>query len=279
MIKLRAGFLTDPGHVREENEDSVWAQVVAPVSWAPIGLFVICDGMGGHMGGKYASYWAVEAVKSEFGNLMAAKDPRATLVLTSEDVKAVQQGTYHPPRTVETDLEMVTKSAIQKANQVVYDYSKHKPRQAANAGTTISMMALRGPDAVIANVGDSRTYLLRDHQLVQITRDHSLVASLVAEGQILPEEIYTHPRRNMIYRYLGQRGLVQADLFHQELKPGDFIVLCSDGLWEMLPDDHLIIEIIEQAEDPQSSCQALVDAANQAGGEDNISVVVVEVGS
>ncbi len=210
---------------------------------------------------------------------MAAKDPRATLVLTAEDVKAVQQGTYQPPNLTETDLEALTKSAIQKANKVVYEFSSHKPKQAANAGTTVSMMALRGTDAVIANVGDSRTYLMRDHQLIQITRDHSLVASLVADGQILPEDVYTHPQRNMIYRYLGQRGLVKVDIFNQQLEPGDFILLCSDGLWEMLRDDQLIIEIIEQAEDPQTICQKLVDAANWAGGEDNISVVVIEAGS
>jgi len=279
MIKLRAGFLTDPGQVREENEDSVWMQVISPANWGPVGLFVVCDGMGGHMGGKYASYWAVEAVKSEFGELLAARDPRATLVLSAEDVKAVRQGTYQPPKPAETDLEALAISAIQKANEVVYNYSSHKPKQAANAGTTISMVALHGTDAVIANVGDSRTYLLRDHQLVQITQDHSLVASLIATGQIMPEEIYTHPQRNMIYRFLGQRGLVQVDIFHQQLEPGDFVLLCSDGLWEMLREPSLIVEIIEQAEDPEAACQVLVDLANRAGGDDNISVVVVEVGA
>ena len=210
---------------------------------------------------------------------MAARDPRATLVLTAEDVKAVQQGIYQPPKPVETDLEALTTSAIQKANEVVYNYSSHKPKQAANAGTTISMMALHGTAAVIANVGDSRTYLLRDHQLIQITQDHSLVASLVADGQILPDEIYTHPQRNMIYRFLGQRGLVQVDIFRQQLKPGDFVLLCSDGLWEMLREPGLIVQIIERAGDPEAGCQALVEAANQAGGDDNISVVIVEVGS
>jgi protein phosphatase len=277
MIKLRAGFLTDGGRVREENEDSVYAQVLSLQNQSPVGLFVVCDGMGGHMGGKYASYWAVEAIKSEFGDLLAAKDPRATLVLTAKDVKAVQEGKFVPPQPAATDLASLTKTAIQKANKVVFEYSRHKPKQAANAGTTITMMASRADQAVIANVGDSRAYLLRDHDLIQISRDHSLVASLVAEGQITPEEVYTHPRRNMIYRFLGQKGLVQADLFHKQLQPGDYVLLCSDGLWEMLRNKEAIIEIVEGAGEPQAACQSLVEAANQAGGEDNIGVVLVEV--
>lgn len=277
MVKLKAGSLTHAGMIRAENEDSVWSQVFAPPKQQPSGLFIVCDGMGGHMGGKYASYWAVEAIKSEFGELLATKDPRATLVLTAEDVKAVQEGNYVPPAPVETDLEKITRSAIQKANKVVFDYSRHKPKQAANAGTTIAMVALRGKKAIFANVGDSRGYLLREHELIQVTHDHSLVASLVTEGQILPEEIYTHPRRNMIFRFLGQKGLVQVDVFEKELKSGDCLLLCSDGLWEMVHEEKILVDLIENAEDPQAACQKLVDAANAAGGEDNIGVVVVQI--
>jgi serine/threonine protein phosphatase PrpC len=136
---------------------------------------------------------------------------------------------------------------------------------------------VRNDQAVFANVGDSRTYLLRDHALIQVTQDHSLVASLVAEGQIQPDEVYTHPRRNVIYRYLGQKGMVQLDLFQRQIQPGDKVLLCSDGLWEMVRGSETIIDLIEGAEEPQSACQALVEAANQAGGEDNISVVLIEV--
>ena len=277
MIKLSASFMTDPGRIRDENEDSVWMEVFSSSGKTPIGLFVVCDGMGGHMGGKFASYWAVEAIKSEFSDLLKAKDPRATIVLSSEDVKAVHAGTYTPPSPGETDLIALTESAIQKANKVVFDYARHKPKTAANAGTTITMMASKGDNAVIANVGDSRTYLLRKHEMVQISRDHSLVASLVAEGQILPDEIYNHPRRNMITRFIGQKGEVQVDIFQQKLQRGDYLMLCSDGLWEMIRGDRRMAEIIEQAKDPQAACQKLVDAANQGGGEDNISVIVVEV--
>jgi serine/threonine protein phosphatase PrpC len=243
----------------------------------PVGLFMVCDGMGGHMGGKYASYWAVETVKLEFGDLFSTKDPRATVVLSEADIEAVRQGTFVSPVPADVDLESLTQAAIQKANSVVYDYACHKPNQAANAGTTITMLAVRGNQAVISNVGDSRAYLLRDHELVQITHDHSLVANLVAEGQILPEEIYTHPQRNMIYRFLGQKGPAHIDIFHETLQPGDFILLCSDGFWEMVRSTRRKITSIEKAADPQSACEKLVNAANEAGGEDNISVVVVQV--
>ncbi|OQY90144.1 MAG: hypothetical protein B6D39_08690, partial [Anaerolineae bacterium UTCFX2] len=94
---------------------------------------------------------------------------------------------------------------------------------------------------------------------------------------ILPDEIYTHPRRNMIFRFLGQKGLVQIDLFEKELQPGDFILLCSDGLWEMVHENARIVDLIENAKDPKDACQKLVDAANAAGGEDNVGVVVVQI--
>lgn len=277
MLKLKAGSLSHPGMIRDKNEDSVWSQIFAPPKQQPSGLFIVCDGMGGHMGGKFASYWAVEAIKSEFGELLATKDPRATVILTAADVQAVREGNYVAPEPDATDLETITKTAIQKANKVVFDYSRHKPKQAANAGTTIAMAAVRGKQVIFANVGDSRGYLLRDHELVQITRDHSLVASLVAEGQILPDEVYTHPRRNMIFRFLGQKGLVQIDIYEKEIKPGDYILLCSDGLWEMVHSKEKIVDLIENANDPQDACQMLVDAANAAGGEDNIGVVVVQI--
>lgn len=278
MIQLTAASLSDTGRQREENEDYLWAQIYHPPQKEPVGLFVVCDGMGGHMGGKYASYWAVEAVRREFADLFVEKDPRATLVLTDEDIERVRAGeliTPSPPP--EIDLEDLTYAAIQKANHVVYEYANHRPEKAANAGTTITLMATRGDQAVIANAGDSRLYRIREGQITQITRDHSLVASLVLEGQILPEEVYIHPQRNVIYRYLGQKGLVQPDLYHDVLQPGDVVLLCSDGLWEMVRDPKIFVELIEKACDPEEACRNLVEAANQAGGEDNISVIVVKV--
>jgi serine/threonine protein phosphatase PrpC len=278
MINLLAASLTDAGLLRNENEDTCWAQVYSAANHESIGLFVVCDGMGGHMGGRYASYWAVEAIKREFSDLFVAnKDPRATVILSDEDIENVRAGKLVVPQPKSPDLEELTRSAIQKANQVVYDYAKHKPDKAANAGTTVTMVAVLGNRAVISNVGDSRTYLLRNHELIQVTWDHSLVASLVSEGQIPPEEIFTHPQRNVIYRFLGQKGMIQPDIFHRTLKSGDHLLLCSDGLWEMVHDDQVIIHIIMDARSPRQACEDLIEEANIAGGEDNISVVVVRV--
>jgi protein phosphatase len=277
MINLTAAAVTDVGRIREENEDCIWSQMHAASNKEPLGLFVVCDGMGGHMGGKHASYWAVEAIKREFASLFVTKDPRATLVLTDEDIQKVKAGQLLTPKPPEEiNLEELTIEAIQKANYVVYNYARHKPQSAGNAGTTITMAVLRGPEAVIANIGDSRTYLLRNHALRLITHDHSLVANLVAEGHILPNEIYTHPQRNVIYRYLGQKDRVKPDIYQHCMQPGDELLLCSDGLWEMIRSEQEMAEIMESASDPLQACHDLVDAANRHGGEDNISVIIVK---
>lgn len=277
MINLEAASLTDTGQLREENEDSAWSQIYRAQDKPPLGLFVVCDGMGGHMGGKYASYWAVEAIKQEFADLFVAKDPRATLILTKEDIKKAKAGiliTPQPPP--EPDLREVLRTAVQKANKVVYDFAAHKPDQAGNAGTTVTMAVLRGGSGFVANCGDSRTYLIRDHEVIQITRDHSLVAHMIAEGSILPSEIYTHPQRNIIYRYLGERGNVTADIYPIELQAGDYLLLCSDGLWEMIQNEYEISYLVESSLNLEQACERLVEAANKAGGEDNISVVIIK---
>jgi PPM family protein phosphatase len=277
MINLVAASLTNTGLEREENEDAAWVQVYQPPNREPIGLFIVCDGMGGHMGGKFASYWATEAIKLEFSEMFVSKDPRATVVLTEKDIEAVRSGKAISFEKTEPTLNECVKRAIQKANTVVYEYATHKPSKAANAGTTVTMAVVRGNRAVIANAGDSRTYLIRNHELRQISNDHSVVANMVADGQILPDEVYTHPQRNVIFRFLGQKGMAHIDLFHENLKPGDHLFLCSDGLWEMVRDSRFIVQAIEEASDPLEACKKLVDAANAAGGEDNITVVVVRV--
>jgi protein phosphatase len=136
---------------------------------------------------------------------------------------------------------------------------------------------MRGSQAVIANAGDSRTYLIRRGRIHPVTRDHSLVASLVQDGQILPNEVYTHPQRNVIYRFLGQKGMVLPDIYRENLRPGDIVLLCSDGLWEMIQEEARLVELIRSAPNLDAACQALVEAANDAGGDDNISVILVKV--
>jgi serine/threonine protein phosphatase PrpC len=277
MINLTAASLTDTGMIREMNEDSVWTQVYHTSKKEPVGLFIVCDGMGGHLGGEIASYWAVEAIKRELADLFVPKDPRATVILTEEEIQAARAGKLITPKVVGVDIEDRMRTAIQKANNVVYNYAMHKPDQAGNAGTTLTMGVVHGDKLVVANAGDSRTYLLRNHELRQITVDHSLVANMVENGQILPDEVYSHPQRNVIYRFLGQKGLVKPDIYHETLLPGDHLLLCSDGLWEMVHSDPFIVQIIEVMNSPMHACRALVEAANEAGGEDNIAVIVVQV--
>ena len=279
MIMLVSATQTDSGRERDMNEDRVWAQVYTASEGEPIGLFIVCDGMGGHLGGEVASHWAVEAIKQEMSSIFTLKDPRATIRLSEAELNEVLQGKGDETTraTVGGKIETQMRNAIQKANQVVYKYTVAKPQEAAEAGTTVAMVVVLGRRAIIANVGDSRTYLLRDHQLRQISKDHSLVASLVASGQIKPEDIYHHPQRNMIYRCLGQKRQVQIDTFNEVLQPGDYLLLCSDGLWEMVRDEAVIVRLIEATCTPSQACQVLIDAANTAGGEDNIGVAVVKV--
>jgi protein phosphatase len=277
MIRLEAAALTDTGRERKENEDRVWTQVYAPSEGEAVGLFIVCDGIGGHLGGEYASHWAVEAVKQQLADLFCISDPRGTVKLSKEELEAYLNSDDATRRSVVRKLENQVREAVLKANKVVYEYAVMKPRQAGDAGTTITLALVQGSRSVIANVGDSRTYLLRDRRLQQITKDHSLVASMVASGQIQPEEIYHHPQRNMIYRSLGLKNDVQVDTFWQVLQPGDCLLLCSDGLWEMVQDEGEIARLIEDARSPSAACQHLVDAANAAGGNDNIGVVVVRI--
>jgi len=277
MIRLEAATLTDPGREREINQDRVWAQIYAPSEGEQVGLFMVCDGIGGHLGGEFASHWAVETVKQELGEMFCPPDPRATVHLSQEEIDAAITGSDSTRLSMTRKIEKMVIKAIEKANRVVYEYGLQKPEQASDSGTTITMALAVGDRVVIANIGDSRTYLLRDGELRQVTQDHSLVASLVASGQIEPREIYVHPQRNLIFRSLGNRLDVQVDTFWEVLKPGDYLLLCSDGLWEMVQDEQLIIRLITEANTPEQACKKLVSAANMAGGEDNIGVVVLKV--
>lgn len=275
-MRLEAAALTDPGRQRDINEDRAWAQVFEASEGGPMGLFIVCDGMGGHLGGEVASHWAVETLKSELVDLFFSKDPRATLRLSDAEIKAIVEGTQATRISPATRIETQIRKAIEKANQVLLNYAQNKPEKAAEAGTTLTMAVISGRRLVVANVGDSRTYLMRNGKLQQITQDHSLVATLVASGQIQPKEVFSHPQRNMIYRSLGQKRQIQIDTYGDILQPGDTLLLCSDGLWEMVRDEAIMANLIESATSLELACQKLIDAANQAGGEDNISVVLVK---
>jgi protein phosphatase len=143
------------------------------------------------------------------------------------------------------------------------------------AGSTLTMAFVKGRRAYIVNVGDSRTYLLRQGKLMQLTRDHSRVAELVAAGQLAPKEARNHPQAGLVTRCLGYIEQVEADIKPYTLESGDCLLLCSDGLWEMLHDPNTMVRIIQSAPNLNTAAHRLVDAANRAGGSDNIAVVLL----
>ncbi|HEX8731215.1 MAG TPA: PP2C family serine/threonine-protein phosphatase [Ktedonobacterales bacterium] len=163
--------------------------------------------------------------------------------------------------------------AVEHSSQAIEDYGA-KHREARGMGATVTVALVMDGQAFVANVGDSRTYLVRDGKIERLTRDHSLVERLVEAGQITPEEVYDHPSRNLIYRSLGAgHAAPEVDIFVEKLRPGDTLLLCSDGLWEMVRDPQLQ-QIITEHDDLKKACERLISMANENGGEDNITAVL-----
>ncbi|NPV55449.1 MAG: Stp1/IreP family PP2C-type Ser/Thr phosphatase [Anaerolineae bacterium] len=275
-MRIRTAAKTHPGMVRELNEDAIFSQSITTTDGTPLALLVVCDGMGGHLGGELASRWAIESIKSEFKDLFSLPDSHRTVQLSDAEIHAALNPDQPHPTALLPASELFQRidRAVKKANQVVYTYAQRKPAEAADAGTTLTLALVSDDLALIANVGDSRTYLVRDGKLIQLTQDHSLVASLVAAGQIKPGDIYSHPQRNIIFRSLGSKNEVSADISEQPLQPGDTLMLCSDGLWEMIPNNRHILKIIQHAASLEQACEKLIQAANAGGGDDNISVIL-----
>ncbi|HMQ24365.1 MAG TPA: Stp1/IreP family PP2C-type Ser/Thr phosphatase [Acidimicrobiales bacterium] len=238
MTTFRAGALTDTGRARAVNQDSLLV--------VDGRLYAVADGMGGHRGGEVASALALESLA---GNL----DEPTTQALVA---------------------------GVTSANSAVYRRSAEDP-ELRGMGTTLIAMALivdaEGHERLaMANVGDSRAYRLRDGVLEQITEDHSLVESLVRQGRITPEEAATHPQRNIITRALGVDPQVEVDSWELPAVPGDRFLLCSDGLFNEVESD-VITAILGRLEDPDAAVAELVRLANEGGGRDNITCVVVDV--
>jgi protein phosphatase len=241
MATLRWGAVTHEGQLRTQNEDHLHAGE---------GLFVVADGMGGHLAGEVASAMAV--------NLLDERLPAGRLG-TRDDLVA----------------------AINEANVEIYNASLHNPDQ-AGMGTTITAIAvvddpLDGEVLAVANVGDSRGYVLRHGRLRQVTVDHSFVQELVAEGAITAAEARYHPRRNIVTRALGIEPYVRVDTWTMPIIRGDRFLLCSDGLVDEVADDVIQAILATHRDDPSVAAQALVDAANASGGRDNITAIVVDV--
>jgi serine/threonine protein phosphatase PrpC len=254
-VDVRVGRLTDVGQTRQLNEDSLLTIEIGRVRRSisePLALYVVCDGMGGHAAGDIASGLVVQTLA------------RKALAEVMSD--GVAEGT--PPK-----WEVWLKNALQEANQAVFG---HRRASGTDMGTTCVAALFHGDTATIAHAGDSRCYLINRQDIRQLTADHSLVQRLIQLKQLTPEEARVHPQRNVIYKNLGDKPNVEPDVTSQRLVPGDRLLLCSDGLSGMVKDDE-IREIVLSAHSPQEACRQLVKAANAAGGEDNISVIVVQM--
>lgn len=269
-LRFSAAAATDPGKMHQLNQDDTLVMSRSAPDGKAVGLYVVADGMGGHQAGEVASELAVKTMEQELGWLLrspAAEDTQPSLPVIDAEF----------PRDPGRQAEEWVRRAIERANQVIYDYGDDNPVEAGNLGTTLTCALLLGNLAIVGNVGDSRTYLLRNGTLQQITEDHSYVAQLVREGQIEPEAVYTHPRRNVITRSLGHQPEVEIDSWVQEVEAGDRLLLCSDGLWEMVPQQETLSAYLHDSDDPEATVRALIAAANAEGGRDNIGVVVVHV--
>jgi len=254
-INLEIGQATHTGRVRKLNEDSIICVDLSKADRS-VRVCAVADGLGGYEGGEIASKTALEAFSKSL----------------TESINMLYKDGMKPILDKDFIVRMLIE-AIQAANTEVYAQAQSRGNKMA---TTIAAALIIGPKIYIVNVGDSRVYYLDGDDLRQITADHSLVAELVASGKITPDEIYTHPQRNMITRCLGTQSSVEADIFLEDLKRGNTLLICSDGLWEMVRDNQ-IENILLQSSSAQAACDKLVEAANENGGKDNISVVILKV--
>lgn len=239
---MKSYSITDVGQKRTVNQDFVFTSET-PVGNLP-NLFVVADGMGGHKAGDFASSYAVEILLST--------------IREDENSNPVK----------------VIRAAIENANtQLLREASDNEAM--SGMGTTMVLVTIVGHYAYVANVGDSRLYLIDENKISQITKDHSLVEEMVRMGEISRDDARNHPDKNIITRALGAGRDVDVDFFDIRLTPGDILLLCSDGLSNMVADED-IRQVIRTSETLEETGRRLVSMANDNGGRDNIAVVLVE---
>lgn len=231
--------LTDVGRARERNEDAYFGGD---------NVFAVADGLGGHNAGDVASRLAVEPI--------AAFDRSF--------------GGVSPDRIADA-----LSKAVLDANRAVYQRAQADAK-VRGMGTTLTVLAIADSSAHLAHVGDSRCYLIRDGEISQLSSDHTLVARMVAEGKLTPEQAETHPQRSILTRALGAEPEIDVDTLEIQIQPGDRLVLCSDGLSSTVGDEQIRLTLADST-DLREGCRRLVEAANSLGGPDNITVVLLEV--
>lgn len=243
--------LTDVGKKREKNEDSLLVN-------ADLGLFMVADGMGGHLGGEFASKIAVKTVEETIQRLLG--DPEATLATDSVFDR--------------NDPGELLKYALKVASQRIYEEACRNTNL-RGMGTTAVVLFIRDGRGFIGHVGDSRAYLVRNGEVRQLTADHSLVAEQLRAGFITEEELKHHKFKNIITRSVGFQNEVEIDLLIRDLEAGDRFLLCSDGLTNLVEDSDLHKIVLKNP--PKEACKKLIDLANKRGGDDNITVVITNI--
>lgn len=250
---LAFAALRDIGQVRSVNQDSVFAMVASVPRGdgdVPIGLFVVADGMGGHASGEVASRITITTV---------AREIMRNLILPSLD------------DAITDSLQAIMTGAVQEANRAVWEAGR---AASSDMGTTCTAALLIGHTVYIGHVGDSRAYLVGEDGMHAITNDHSAVGRLIQLGQINAAEAREHPLRSHLYRTVGQVAETTVDYESFPIGAATHLLLCSDGLWSMI-DEAEMLEAVQGHMWPQDICRALIDRANAAGGDDNISALVV----
>jgi serine/threonine protein phosphatase PrpC len=249
----RSAGLSDVGRRRSSNEDSLFHDDT-------MGLYAVADGMGGHAAGEVASQEAIDTV-------------RGMVRQGESQLRAVEAGDHSPEALWR--IGRLLESAVQAATYMVFGLAQNEPHQ-AGMGTTLSALLLCGPFGVVAQVGDSRVYLVRNDQVAQLTEDHTLIAWQLKQGIISQNEAALSPHKNVITRAIGSREYVQVDTHFFQVEPGDIFLLCSDGLHGYIEDNE-IPDIV--ALGPERAVEEFVSTANMRGGRDNITTIVVNVES
>jgi serine/threonine protein phosphatase PrpC len=234
----------DPGRARSNNEDSVALDDA-------VSLAVLADGMGGYNAGEVASNMATGFIRTELGRWLREASSQAT----------------------EAEVRRAMDICVDNANRAIFNAANSNP-QYAGMGTTLVVAVFRGNRLLVGHVGDSRAYRLREGRLQQITRDHSLLQEQIDAGLITPEQAAFSANKNLVTRAVGVEDTVLLETHPHDVQPGDTYLMCSDGLSDML-DDASIAQLLQANDSLDATGRALIDAANDAGGKDNISVILV----
>jgi serine/threonine protein phosphatase PrpC len=251
-VTLEAWLVTDVGVVREHNEDSAYMEPAK-------GFFIVADGMGGHAAGEVASAMAVDTV-------------RKTLENARHEIETFKRS---PTDAGRRSIVQLLQSAVLSAHQAVFQRGQHEADK-AGMGTTLDVVLIAGPEAFVAHVGDSRTYLVRDGRSSQITTDHTVAEVLVIEGKLTIEEAQVSPLRTILVNAIGVSADVGVEMAHVTLKRGDRMLLCSDGLHDYFPIEEEIAQKLS-TDAPGDALKDMVELAKTRGGHDNITGVAVQV--